>query len=71
MLLRRPKWQGRVFYLYLVAYGVFRFLHEWVRDTPKWLGVVSGYQVLALVMILIGWRTLRRGDCAAKHSSIA
>ncbi len=53
-LLKKPQWQGRVFFLYLACYGAFRFVHEWLRDTPKWLGLLSGYQVLALAMLLIG-----------------
>lgn len=59
VLLKRPHWHGRVFFLYLTAYGAFRFLHEWLRDTPKWFGMVSGYQLMALVMVVIGWRKLR------------
>lgn len=53
-LLKKPRWQGRVFFLYLACYGAFRLLHEAVRDTPKWHGWISGYQVLALVMLVIG-----------------
>ena len=45
---------GRLFSLYLVIYGVFRFLTEFVRDTPKFFHGLSGYQVLALAMIVIG-----------------
>ena len=56
----RHRWAGRLFYVYLLAYGVFRFLHEWLRETPKWWGVVSGYQIIALVMAFIGLRMLRR-----------
>jgi len=56
-LLRRPAWHGKVFFLYLASYGAFRFVHEFLRDTPKWFGMVSGYQVLALVMFGLGlWR---------------
>ena len=45
---------GRLFSLYLVIYGVFRFLTEFVRDTPKFYGGLSGYQLLAIVMIGLG-----------------
>lgn len=60
MLLRRLSWQGRVFFLYLFCYGVFRFFHEWLRDTPKWFGWISGYQLLALVMLWLGLRKMHR-----------
>lgn len=51
-------WQGkfrdRLFFIFLTAYGLFRFLHEWMRDTPKWGGVISGYQIIALAMAALG-----------------
>ena len=45
---------GRLFSLYLIAYGVFRFLTEFIRDTPKYFGNYSGYQMLSLMMIALG-----------------
>jgi phosphatidylglycerol---prolipoprotein diacylglyceryl transferase len=54
LLMRRGKLHGRLFALYLVVYGVFRFGIEYLRETPKWIGVLSGYQVLSLAMILLG-----------------
>ena len=58
----RQRWAGRLFYFYLAAYGAFRFFHEWLRDTPKWWGLLSGYQALALVMALLGiWQWRRAG----------
>jgi hypothetical protein len=52
--LRRQILFGRLFSLYLILYGVFRFLTEFIRDTPKLFGGFSGYQVLAALMILLG-----------------
>lgn len=54
VLRKRPEWQGRLFFLYLLCYGVFRFLHEWMRVTPKLAGVISVYQIAALVMAGLG-----------------
>lgn len=52
------KWRGRyrdrLFFLFLAAYGAFRFSHEWLRATPKWWGVVSGYQVISAGMAVLG-----------------
>ncbi len=45
---------GRLFSLYLMLYGSFRFLTEFIRDTPKFHGAFSGYQFLSLVMIALG-----------------
>ncbi len=36
------------FQLYLIGYGLFRFGHEFLRDTPKPFAGLSGYQILAL-----------------------
>ena len=54
----RRRWAGRLFYVYLFAYGTFRLLHEWLRDTPKWWGLISGYQIIALAMAVMGARKL-------------
>lgn len=49
LLLRRFRlWPGQHFHLYLMAYGVFRFSHEFLRATPKVMLGLSGYQWLAL-----------------------
>jgi len=52
--LRRRKLFGRLFALYLVIYGTFRFAIEYLRETQKWIGPLSGYQVLCLVMVALG-----------------
>lgn len=52
---------GQHFHIYLIAYGVFRFAHEFVRDTPQVVGVFSGYQVAALGIVVLGvWGFWRR-----------
>ncbi len=60
LLQRRGLLRDRLFFLYLTAYGLFRFFHEFMRDTPKiWLGL-SGYQFISLAMAGVGlfmlWR---------------
>lgn len=47
-------WPGQHFHLYLMAYGIFRFAHEFLRDTPQILGPLSGYQVAALGIFALG-----------------
>ncbi len=56
LLVLRPRriLPGQHFHLYLVAYGVFRLAHEAVRDTPKVFGPLSGYQLAALALVLLG-----------------
>ena len=50
----QPRFRGRLFFLYLAAYGVFRFLHEFIRDTPPMLAGLSGYQWVSLAMTVLG-----------------
>lgn len=45
---------GQRFHLYLIAYGIFRFIHEFCRATPPILGPLSGYQIASLLMVLLG-----------------
>ena len=45
---------GQHFHLYLIAYGLFRFGHEWLRDTPRLAQTVSGYQIVALLVTSLG-----------------
>jgi phosphatidylglycerol:prolipoprotein diacylglycerol transferase len=51
---RRKILPGQHFHVYLMAYGIFRFFHEFLRDTPRILGPVSGYQVAALAVAALG-----------------
>ena len=52
---------GQHFHLYLIAYGIFRFAHEWMRVTPKLGGILSGYQLAALACVALGaWGFRRR-----------
>ena len=57
MLLLRgiPRLQGRLIFLYFVAYGLFRFVHEWMRDTPQLAFGLSGYQYVSLGMAALGY----------------
>lgn len=51
---RRHLFSGQHFHLYLIGYGVFRFLHEFMRTTPREVEVFSGYQLLALACVAVG-----------------
>lgn len=60
LLRNRDEWRGRLFFLYLFCYGIFRFFHEFLRDTPVLVEGLSGYQFLSLVMVLAGAVVLYR-----------
>jgi len=53
-LWRRHILFGRLFALYLVSYGVFRFLVEFIRETAKPYAGLSAYQLLCIAMIVAG-----------------
>ncbi len=46
--------QGQLFAVFMVAYGTFRFVCEIVRATEKAFLGLSGYQLLALALIIAG-----------------
>jgi phosphatidylglycerol---prolipoprotein diacylglyceryl transferase len=54
VLRRKRRLAGQHFHLYLIGYGAFRFIHEFLRDTPKLAGLLSGYQIAALGVLILG-----------------
>jgi phosphatidylglycerol:prolipoprotein diacylglycerol transferase len=71
---RRKLWPGQHFHLYLVAYGLFRFLHEFLRMTPRILGSISGYQAAALAVAalgVVGFERRRREGLARSRPALA
>ncbi|MCP5541309.1 MAG: prolipoprotein diacylglyceryl transferase [Akkermansiaceae bacterium] len=57
---RLERLPGQLFHVYLVAYGAFRFFHEFLRDTPKVFLGLSGYQWIAAAMVIFGVVRFRR-----------
>jgi phosphatidylglycerol:prolipoprotein diacylglycerol transferase len=45
---------GQLFHIYLISYGIFRFVHEFLRETPRVLMGLSGYQFAALGIVILG-----------------
>lgn len=61
-------WRGQLFHVYLLAYAVFRMLHEPLRATPKYDGWFGPYQMIAGILFAFAlWRLLRRQH-PAKHA---
>ncbi len=81
LMVRRRVLCGHLFAVYLMMYGAFRFLTEFIRDTPKFFDGYSGYQLLSVVMILLGaafflkrklapppsWRAFNQPNAEASH----
>lgn len=59
-LRRRNLCTGQHFHLYLIAYGIFRFCHEFMRATPKPFGGLSGYQIIAIATVVAAGVAYRR-----------
>lgn len=53
-LWRRKILFGRLFALYLVSYGLFRFCIEFIRETAKPYAGLSAYQLMCIAMIVAG-----------------
>lgn len=60
VLVRRGLLPGRIFAVYLMAYGVFRFLTEFLRVTPRIDSGLSVYQLWCVVMVILGALSYRR-----------
>ena len=59
-------------HVYLIAYGAFRFAHEFLRDDVRLVGPLTGYHALALAVFALGtWRfrtrlhELRHGEAVS------
>ncbi|HEX2677018.1 MAG TPA: prolipoprotein diacylglyceryl transferase family protein [Polyangiales bacterium] len=50
----RDALHGQLFHVYLMAYGIFRFWHETLRDTPRVYGSLTGYQAIAALIFALG-----------------
>jgi len=49
------RFRDRLIFLYFIAYGLFRFIHEWMRDTPTLAWGLSGYQFVSLILAVLGF----------------
>lgn len=47
------KLNGQLFHIYLIAYGLFRFAHEFLRATEKPFAGLSGYQIAAVGLVVL------------------
>lgn len=75
-MVRRGVLRGRLFSLYLVLYGNYRFWSEYVRETPRVMGRFSGYQVLAIACVVVGatmlwWRSRRQAAREVTRRAVA
>ncbi len=69
ILRRRNILPGQHFHLFMMAYGVFRLLHEPLRSTPKVFGPWSLYQSLAGALVVLGFWGFRRRSHFSRHEA--
>lgn len=65
----RLGWQrGQRFNVYLMAYGAFRFAHEFVRDDARWVGPFGGYHLVSITILATGaWMYRARSVANARQ----
>ena len=65
----RLGWQrGQRFNVYLMAYGAFRFAHEFVRDDARLVGPFGGYHLVSLAILATGaWMYRARSIANARQ----
>lgn len=70
VLATRTGWaRGNRFHVYLISYGVFRFVHEFARDDARWVGSITGYHFVAVALVALGaLRYTQRGRAAVVRS---
>ncbi|WP_457569877.1 prolipoprotein diacylglyceryl transferase [Desulfurobacterium sp.] len=55
LLYKRRKAPGEIFGFYFIFYGIFRFLIEFWRATPKtYFGTLSNNQIMSIFMVILG-----------------
>lgn len=66
---------GQHFHIYLMAYGTFRFAHEFLRETPEIAGPISGYQIASICLVALGaygfWRRRKEQALVEKTDVVA
>ncbi|MCE9518984.1 MAG: prolipoprotein diacylglyceryl transferase [Verrucomicrobia bacterium] len=71
VLRRNATFTGRLIFVYFAAYGVFRFFHEFMRDTPPLVAGITGYQILALITAATGVGMFIKRGRETAHSCAA
>lgn len=51
---RQRRYKGQLFHIYLITYGGFRLVHEFLRERVEIVGPLSGYHLGALAVMLLG-----------------
>lgn len=50
----KTKYRGRIYPIYMITYGIFRFIVEWFRESGIIIGGIHIAHIWALVAVLIG-----------------
>ena len=58
ILIKRQNQQGKIFSLYLIIYGITRFILNLFRETTPWIGPLAAGNFWSLVSIGIGFTSI-------------
>jgi len=62
LIYRRKKYDGQLFYWFLVFYGSYRLIVEFFRFSPiHWLGLTPSQWIAAVFIALAGFKLARNG----------
>jgi len=53
-LYKKQKFEGQIFALFMMMYGIFRFFSEYLRVTEKAFWGYSAYQLFAFILVIAG-----------------
>lgn len=70
-MVRRRILPSRVYALYMIAYGGFRFVTEFMRETPKPVGALSVYQLISLLLVALGAGSMLSRSRAARAEAVS
>lgn len=66
--------EGKIYPLYMMSYGIFRFITEWFRETSHPVGYLHISHIWSIVAVIAGWIVYRRlcdkENSGAKNRSV-
>lgn len=52
--------KGKIYPLYMISYGIFRFVVEWFRESDNIVGFLHISHIWSIVAVIAGWIVYRR-----------
>jgi prolipoprotein diacylglyceryltransferase len=72
---RRGVWRGQLIKFYILCYLGYRFLTEFIRPEPRYVGGLTGYQwaaiALAPLFVWLWWRDARANSVSTSEPGLS